>query len=212
MPDTGTITSLVNRLSAGELLSRDDMFPVVYDELRGMAGHRLRYGGSEHTPTDLVNMVYVKLFGGPPTEISDDADRGRWENRAHFFGAAARAMEHLLVDDARRERVRRRHLGPRAQGGTTEGFGLDAAPAQPERTSRVDVELLAAALKELEAQDPILVEVVRLRVYLGHDAGTVAQTVQQSVRTVQRDLKFAHAWLGLRLGRMGLDCLDTGSP
>lgn len=205
MPQTGTITSLVNRLSAGELLSRDDMFPVIYAELRGMARHRLRYGHYEGTPTDLVNMVYVKLFGGSRTDAGDVVSSGRWENRAHFFGAAARAMEHLLVDDARRKRVRRKHLGSRVQGGATADFSLDAEPRRPMRPPPVNVELLAAALKELEAQDSHLAEVVRLRIFLGHDVETVAQILQQSVRTVQRDLAIARAWLQRRLRQLGLE-------
>ncbi|MFZ4576472.1 MAG: ECF-type sigma factor [Phycisphaerales bacterium] len=205
MTNPGTITALVNRLSAGELLSRDEMFPLVYAELRGMARHRLRSGPADRTPTELVNMVYVKLFGSPPPGAAASGGPGRWENRAHFFGAAARAMEHLLVDDARRARTQRKNLGPQAQGGSTGGFDLDSIPVEPDDKTAKDIELLSIALRELEATDAELAELVRLRIFLRQSPEVIADAVQMSVRKLQRELACARAFLQNRLRQMGVD-------
>lgn len=216
MNDPGTITRLVNKLSAGELLSRDDLFPIVYAELRGMARHRLQHEREAVPATELVHQVYVKLFGG------SEQRNVRWESRAHFFGAAARAMEQLLIDAARRERTRKSRIGEQVgsgkiQGGnngvgTGNGFDLDALAGATDTgaTAKVDVLILAEALRELSAQDADLAELVRLRVYLGQTVEGVATTLNTSVRTVHRDWALARAWLLRRMKCMGDG--DSGVP
>ncbi len=206
MNDPGTITRLVNKLSAGELLSRDDLFPLVYAELRGMARHRLQHEQEAVPATELVHQVYVKLFGG------SEQRNVRWESRAHFFGAAARAMEQLLIDAARRQRTRKIRIGEQVDGtsangsgqdgkATQNGFNLDALAGLTHRGpgDPVDVLRLAAALRELSEQDADLAELVRLRVYLGQTVEGVATTLNTSVRTVHRDWAMARAWLLRRM-------------
>ncbi|MEK6702597.1 MAG: ECF-type sigma factor [Planctomycetota bacterium] len=201
MSDQGAITRLVNKLGAGELLSHDDLFPVVYAELRGMAQHRLQRESGAVPATELVHQVYVKLFGG----LNGNAKSVRWECRAHFFGAAARAMEQLLIDSARRRRTRRELKDAPAQSGDASGFDLDALTGElqgGDMTGKVDVLTLAEALRELAAQDAALAELVRLRVYLGQPIDVVATTLNISARTVSRDWALARAWLLRRMRDM----------
>ncbi len=208
MDDQGKITQLVNKLSAGELLSRDDLFPVVYAELRGMARRRLQHEHDAVPATELVHQVYVKLFGG------GEQRNVRWESRAHFFGAAARAMEQLLIDAARRERTRKMRIGEQigngvvkgdGGGGSSNGFDLDAiaGETQSEPNTTIDVLRLAEALRELSVQDADLAELVRLRVYLGQTVEGVATTLNTSIRTVHRDWALARAWLLRRMKEVG---------
>ncbi len=204
----GNITNLVNRLSRGELLSRDDMFGVVYSELRGMARRSLRSDAmkSQVAPTELVHQVFVKLFGNANLADGEDGKESpdRWANRAHFYGSAARAMEQVLIDAARRDRTRRKHMDGRGLGllGGDDGAPQESPNGDAEGAN-LDVTLLADALRELEAQDPALAELVRLRVYLGHTAEATAQTMKTSIRSVHRDWALARAWL---LKRMKMKC------
>ncbi|MBS0195290.1 MAG: hypothetical protein JSR77_00875 [Planctomycetes bacterium] len=212
MTEPGTITSLVNRLSDGELLSRDDLFPVVYAELHGMVRQRLR--GEQQArkigATDLVHGVFAKLFGGRDAIESGtngiaEPDRRQWQNRAHFFGAAARAMEQILVDLARDDDRDNRHLGARAMG-SRPGVTLDPDALVGDSahgSAEIDVLALAEALRELEEQDAELADIVRQRVYLGRTADQVASTLGISTRAAQQHWALARAWL-LRRMKSGL--------
>src|SRR5262249_6660141 len=98
--ENGEVTMLLDAAAAGDTLATERLFPLVYNELRRLAGAMMSQERPAHTlqPTALVNEAYLRLVGG--------GERG-WESRGHFFGAAARAMRQILVDHARRIRARK---------------------------------------------------------------------------------------------------------
>jgi len=161
------------------------LVPLVYAELRGIARSHLRRERSSHTlaATALVHEAYLRLLGGNyPT----------WNDRQHFFRAAAEAMRRVLVDHARkRARVKR--------------------GSKPVRISLSDVSIvtdddpaallaLDEAIQRLEQQDPSAAEVVRLRFFAGLSVEDTAQALDLSERTVKREWAFARAWLYDALG------------
>jgi RNA polymerase sigma factor (TIGR02999 family) len=159
--------------------------PVVYDELKRIAHYYLRGDEATLCTTELVHEAYLKLGGG-----------GDWEGRAHFFGAAARAMRQVLVDFARRRNATKR-------GSEVEIVSLGEGDAA------LDVELdeilaLEGALDRLGAIDPRLRKIVELRFYAGVPQGEIARMLGISTRTVERD------WLKARL--VLLDALDRTWP
>ncbi len=180
-PQPGTITRLVNTLGKTADSEREALVPRVYDVLRqiaqGWAGHG-RAGGVP--ATELVQEAYVKLFGKGPVE---------WESRAHFFGAAARAMQQILVDLSRREDVRRRHA-PALAAATEDG----AASLTWENLTA-----LSEAVNSLERADPVLAEIVRLRFFAGLTEEQASLACGMPLRTLQRKWKVARGWLLLRM-------------
>jgi RNA polymerase sigma factor (TIGR02999 family) len=155
----------------------DALFPLVYNELKRIARrHRRHAGTATLCTTELVHEAFVKLA---------QHDGASWEGRAHFFGAASRAMRQVVVDFARRRRAEKR-------GGGVEMVSLSEAHAAIE----VDLdELLAldAALDRLDAFDPRLRRIVELRFFGGLSEHDVARTLGLSTRTVGRD------WLKAKL-------------
>ncbi len=158
---------------------RTDFDTLVYSQLRDLARRNLRgeRGARTLQPTALVHEVFLRLSRGTP----------RWESRAHFFGAAARAMRQILVDRARARRADRRG-GDRARVTLS---GLDGGSED-----RFD-DLLAVhdALARLEAEDPRKARVVELRFFAGLETSEVAEALGVSERTVFLDWRFAKAWL-----------------
>src|SRR5262245_20974310 len=116
MPD---VTRLLSGVAAGDRHAAADLFPLVYDELRQLAAARMAAESPEHTlqPTALVHEAYLRLVG--------PEDGLRWENRGHFFAAAAEAMRRILVDTARRKRTQK-------HGGDRHRVELSDIPAEPE--------------------------------------------------------------------------------
>lgn len=182
MVDTapGDVTQLLNRLEAGHTQAAEDLLPIVYAELRRLARARLAKERSPTVPepTSLVHEAYLRLVGDHEV---------RWEGRAHFFGAAAEAMRRILIDRARRRASRKR-------GGRRQRVTLDdeVTPAGPP-----DVELLAldAALDRLEARDPGLAQIVKLRYFAGLTVPETAEALNLSSRTVNRRWMAARALL-----------------
>jgi RNA polymerase sigma factor (TIGR02999 family) len=180
---TNEVTRLLAAARGGERRAVDELYALIYGELHGLAEARLRRERHGHTlqPTALVNEVYLRL----------DPNKGSWENRRHFFGAASRAMRCVLVDYARRRLADKR------------GSGL-------ERVTFADLEIAAAevdydlvaldgALEELAREEPRLAEVVTMRVFAGMSIDQTAEALDLSPATVKRDWTFARAWLGQRL-------------
>jgi RNA polymerase sigma factor (TIGR02999 family) len=162
-----------------------DLWPEVYAELRRLAAAltaRLRPGQTLQ-PTALVHEAYLRLARNP--------DAG-WEGRRHFFGAAARAMREILIEQARRKDSRKRGGGARRVE-LTEGLALIEPPAD-------DLLALDEAIQQLQAEKPHLAEVVQLRYYAGLSVEETAGVVDRSVSTVVREWRFARAWLAGRLG------------
>jgi RNA polymerase sigma factor (TIGR02999 family) len=150
-----------------------------------MAEGKLRGERPGHTlqPTALVNEVYLRLFFRPGTRLED---------RAHFFGAAARAMELVLVDHARRKRAEKR--GGRAARVTLQGIDV-ASPA-----AHLDVIEVHESLEALDRESPELAGLVRLRYFVGMTLEEIARNEGVSLATVKRRWTFARAWLYERLG------------
>lgn len=166
----------------------DAFFAQVYGELRAIAHARMQGEQTGHTlqSTELVHEAYLRLSPGDGVE---------WENRGHFFAAAAEAMRRILIDRARaRGRVKR---GGDSDGKPAAKLSLDLEEVAALADDR-DPELVLAldrAIKRLAEHDRRAAEIVKLRFYAGLDMNEVADTLHISERTVQRDWGFARAWL-----------------
>lgn len=175
------VTRLLDAAAAGDRKAAADLLPLVYDELRKLAAVRKADEASDQTlqPTALVHEAYLRLVGPD--------DPARWENRGHFFAAAAEAMRRILVDAARRKR-REKH------GGDFCRVELDdAVVAAP--NPRDDLVALDAALTQLAADDPQAARLVELRHFAGLTIPESAQVLGISARTADRLWAFARAWL-----------------
>jgi RNA polymerase sigma factor (TIGR02999 family) len=164
------------------------LLPEVYAELRRLA-EALTVGlrpGQTLQPTALVHEAFLRLVG--------DRDPG-WEGQRHFFGAAAQAMRQILVDQARRRGARKRG-GDERRIELAEGLAYIEPPAD-------DVLALDEAIQALQADEPLLAEIVMLRYYSGLSVEETAAVLGQSGSTVKRDWRRARAWLSRRLGGQG---------
>ncbi len=155
--------------------------PVVYDELRRLAAQKLSQEkpGQTLEATGLVHEAYLRLVGG-------DANR-RWDNRGHFFAAAAEAMRRILVDNARRK-LRDKHGGGMVRQDVDE-LQL-TAPALGE-----DLLALDEALNKLAEHDPIKADLVKLRHFAGLSVDQAAEALGISAATADRYWAYARAWL-----------------
>jgi RNA polymerase sigma factor (TIGR02999 family) len=163
-----------------------ELFPLVYDELKRLARHHRFATDAPSTlcTTELVHEAFLKLKG------TSDAS---WEGRAHFFGAASRAMRQVLVDFARRRQADKR-------GGDIAPITLQEASAAIEFELDEIIEL-DAALERLDAVDPRLRQIVELRFFAGLSENDVAEILGVSVRTVGRDWLKARIFLLRELDR-----------
>lgn len=173
------VTQLLQRVRAGDADARDRLFPLVYEELRQVARRALRRERPDHTmrPTELVHEAFLKLGSA----------EAPWQDRAHFFGVAARAMRQILVDHARRRMAGKRGGGMIAT--TLEDVGAEEG-LPPEEVLALD-----AALERLEKMDPRLRALVEYRFFGGLSDKEIAELLQISERTVNRDWAKARAWL-----------------
>lgn len=178
------ITALLVSWSAGDQEALERLIPLVTGELRSLARRYLAREAPGHTlqPTALINELYLRLIGNAPK---------RWRNRAHFFGFAATAMRHILVDHARA-----RLTGRRGGGALRVAFD-DALDAPVER----DLDLLALdeALASLAILDARQSRIVELRAFAGLRMREIAEVLEVSEATVNRDWAMARAWLHDRL-------------
>ena len=174
------VTGLLLSWRQGDTAALDRLIPLVYEELRRVAGRRLRGETPEHSlqATALVHEVYLRLV---------DVDRMTLTSRAHFFGVAATLMRQILVDHARRQRADKR-------GGGVTMLSLDeASPAA--WTSSVDVLALDEALDALSAIDSRQCRVVELRFFAGLKIDETAEALGVSPATAEREWALAKAWL-----------------
>ena len=180
---SGEITQLLEALKDGDSKDYEKFYESVYSELRRVAGGMMKRERAGHTlqPTALVNEAFLRLVG----------DRYTWENRAHFFGAAARSMRRILVDHARR-----RVAGKRGGDVMHVTFAeLQIASVNPD----VDLLALDEALSALTSYDKRLGQVVELRYFAGCTNGEIAEILGKSPATVKRDWTYARAWLFERM-------------
>ncbi len=175
------VTHLLDAAAAGDRRAAADLLPLVYDELRKLAAMRMTAESPGHTlqPTALVHEAYLRLVG-PTGEC-------RWDNRGHFFAAAAEAMRRILVDAVRRKRADK-------HGGDRRRVELPDVPAEPDVA---DERLLAldAALSGLSAEDPVAARVVELRHFAGLSIEDAAAALGISRATAYRHWTYARAWL-----------------
>jgi RNA polymerase sigma-70 factor (ECF subfamily) len=175
-----TVTHLLHRWKEGDAAALDDLMPLVYGELRRLARRHMASERSDHTlqHTALVHEAYLELVG---------MDVG-WNNRAHFFAVAARAMRRILVDHARGRKREKR-------GGEFVRVDLDKTPDQPLTTKTLDLEVLDDALERLRQIDPRLSDILEMRYFGGLTQQELAEALGVSVATVNRDLSAAKHWL-----------------
>ena len=186
---TADVTRLLAELEKGDGDAASKLFPIVYDELRGLADGYLRRERAGHTlqPTALVHEAYLKLVR---------TKEPRFESRGHFLAIAATAMRRVLVRHAEKRLSKKR--GGAAKRIDVEEMG--ELPA-PERVDEVDHLALDAALKKLEARDARKSKVVELRYYAGLSIEETAEALGASKATVKRDWEFARAWLLKEMSR-----------
>jgi RNA polymerase sigma factor (TIGR02999 family) len=182
------ITQLLRGLRAGDGATFDDLLTLTYGELRRLARSHMRRERSNHTltATELVHEVWFRLARH---------DEPRFENRAHFFGAASHAMRRVLVDHARRNAAGKRH-GERV---TLGALNRCAASVGDGAVSLHDILAVDAALEALSMVNERLVRVVECRVFAGFTIVETANALGVSHTTVSEDWRFARAWLHQRL-------------
>jgi RNA polymerase sigma factor (TIGR02999 family) len=176
----GSVTQLLLDWNNGDQAALDQLMPLVYDEMRRLAERYLRRERSDHTlqPTALVHEAYLHLV---------DQTAVQWQNRAHFFGVAARAMRQILVSHARRHQATKRGSGGHK-------LPLDEAIGVPERRD-VDLVALDDALTALATLDPQQSRIVEVRFFGGLTIEETAEALSISPATVKREWGLAKLWL-----------------
>lgn len=180
------VTQLLVRWRGGDPEALDALMPIVYADLRRMARQYLQRERADHTlqSTALVHEAYVRLIGQKLPE---------WQNRAHFFGVAARLMRQILVEYARSHRAAKR-------GGSACRVTLDEGLMMPQK-SDVDVVLLDDALQDLARLDPQQSRIVELRFFAGLSIDDTSEVLGVSPATVTRDWTTARVWLYREISR-----------
>lgn len=174
------VTALLQDMTASGGSEIDLLFPIVYDELRRLAERHLKNERRNHTlqPTALAHEAYLKLVHQRTIP---------WQDRLHFFGAAGQAIRRILVDHARglnrKKRARQRVF-----------LILDSL-AQAETDDFAHIEALDGALLKLHAESPRKARVVELRFFSGFSSDEAATLLGVTTRTVERDWRYARAWL-----------------
>jgi RNA polymerase sigma-70 factor, ECF subfamily len=175
------VTELLVRAQSGDAKATDELFPIVYDELRMLAQRFLNGESKAQTlqATALVHEAYLRLVG---------PNQAPWENRGHFFGAAARAIRRILTDHARERDAQKR-------GGGQKPVSLDEALVVCAGEPMVDMVNLDAALTRLGTIDEQKARVVELRFFGGLTVEQTALALGTSPSSVARDWQFARVWL-----------------
>jgi len=181
-----SVSQLLQRWSEGDRGALDQLTPLIYEELRRMARRYMNQQPAGHTlqATALIHEAYLRLVG---------QEAKHWENRAHFFGVAAQAMRHILVDHARARKMAKR-------GGGAHQVSLDEAlTIGPERGD--DLVALNDALDALAALDQRQRQIVELRFFGGLSEEEIGEVLKVSTRTVRSDWRLARSWLLRELDR-----------
>ncbi len=174
------VTQVLQAVGRGQARATEDLLPLVYDELRRLAAARMAQEAAGQTlqATALVHEAWLRLVG--------DGER-TWQNRAHFFGAAAEAMRRILIENARRKSRLKR------------GGGLVRVDISEinlaERTPDDKILMIGEALERLEAEDPERAQIVVMKFFGGLTNQEVAESLGVTERTVERRWAFAKAWL-----------------
>jgi RNA polymerase sigma factor (TIGR02999 family) len=174
------VTRILEAVQQGDAKAADELLPLVYEELRRLAEHKMANEAAGHTlqPTALVHEAWLRLVRAPDQT---------WQNRAHFFRTAAECMRRILIDHARRKQQVR-------HGGGQERVSLDGLDISDGQDG---MRLLQVndALDRLALQDLTKAEIVKLRFFAGLENREIAEMLGISERTVERAWRFAKAWL-----------------
>jgi RNA polymerase sigma factor (TIGR02999 family) len=175
------VSRILNAIDSGDATAAGQLLPLVYQELRKLAGHWLAHESPGQTlqPTALVHEAYVRLV--------DDATDRQWNGRRHFFAAAAESMRRILIENARRKHSAKRGGGWQRQEFDPDQFHASAASD--------DLQALHEAMERLSAVDPQVAELVTLRYFAGLSLPQAAETLGLSLRTAERWWTYARAWL-----------------
>ncbi|MHC4092313.1 MAG: sigma-70 family RNA polymerase sigma factor [Planctomycetota bacterium] len=186
MASPADVTQVLNAARSGDRDATTRLMELVYDELRRLARHQMAAvpPGDTLQPTALVHEAYLRLLGREP--------KAGWENRAHFFNAAARAMRDIIVEQARKH-ARIKH------GGDRKMVTLDENTLNCPETNSEDLLALDEALEALEETDPKSARIAMLRYFAGLTVEDTAEAMQLSTRTVKRRWQYALAWLDRRM-------------
>jgi RNA polymerase sigma factor (TIGR02999 family) len=186
VPGADDVTQLLARWREGSPEAEAELMERVQGELRRLAASYLRRerAGQTLQPTAVVNEAFIRLL--PQRRVL-------WENRAHFFGIAAKMMRRVLVDHARRRRAAKRDAGP------AEPVSISLVPSPAREADPVDVLALHDALVKLSALDPRQAEIVEMRFFAGLTVDEVAQVLGIASATVKRDWSTAKMWLKRQL-------------
>ncbi len=180
------VTRILEAMQQGDARAGEQLLPLVYEELRRLAAYKMAGEAAGHTlqPTALVHEAWLRLAGSQPPN---------WQNRAHFFGAAAEAMRRILVEHARRKLSLKRGAGAHREE-LHESVLVLAAPPD---------ELLAVheALDKLAVKDPSAAEIVKLRYFVGMTMEEAAAAMGLAPRTAARVWTYARTWLHREIRR-----------
>jgi RNA polymerase sigma factor (TIGR02999 family) len=194
MSANGDVTRILRAVGQGDPAAADELLPLLYEELRALAAQQMRaHEQPGHTlqATALVHEAYLRLVG--------DESESHWDNRGHFFAAAAEAMRRILVDNARRKRSIKRGGGRRKV--PLEEFHRIAESPQ-------DLLDLDDALTRFAAQEPTKARLVQLRFFAGLSIPDAAASLGISLATAGRWWTFARAWLYADLQKSAVECCD----
>lgn len=174
------VTRILSAIERGDPQAASQLLPLVYDELRRLAAHKMAQEtpGQTLQPTSLVHEAYLRLVG--------ERDGPNWDCRGHFIAAAAEAMRRILVENARRKK-REKH------GGGARRVELPDLPAHEQDPD--DLLALDDALARLTEEDPDAAEIVKLRLYAGLSVEEAADTIGLSRAHAYRHWTYARAWL-----------------
>lgn len=178
--DSHQVTQLLIQWSDGNEIALSELMPLVYDELRRIAKSHISVKNRSHTfeTTELIHEAYLKVVG---------QDKQNWQNRAHFFGVAAQAMRHIMVDYARSKQTKKR-------GGLARDVTLEEnAVFSTERSD--EIVALDEALKTLAKLDERKCRVVELKFFGGLTVKEISEVMKVSTKTIKRDWRFARLWL-----------------
>ena len=198
--ETERITQLLHAHANGDRQALNRLVPLVYEEMKRMARHRLQSERNGHTIStqDLVHEAYLKLL---------NFNRINWQNRTHFYAIASRIMRNILVDYAVREQAQKR-------GGKNKRVTLEESDAVSEANVH-DILTIHQALQKLEQMDERQVRIVECRFFGGLNMKETAESLGISEPTVYRDWKMARAWLNRELAadytRAAFYSADAGS-